>query len=224
MSAHPWCTPSEVGPLAGAGDVDAFVAGLVRDGHAVVCGEWLVAPAALQRVRERAKAAVSSGDPAGVDLAHVASACGVDVARLRSALETEPALVVEHDLVRDAARAAITTDPAARDLLAALSSKPLAPDAPRDLGADPALVRALLRAGELVDLDGVIFTAAAVDQARTLIAAAVRDRGSLSVAEIRDLLGTTRKYVIPIVTRMDAEGVTRRRGDDRVPGPRAAAP
>jgi len=36
---------------------------------------------------------------------------------------------------------------------------------------------------------------------------------------VRDLLGSTRKYVVPILTWLDREGVTRRRGDDRVPGP-----
>ena len=35
------------------------------------------------------------------------------------------------------------------------------------------------------------------------------------------LLGSTRKYVVPIITRLDADGVTRRRGDDRIAGPRA---
>jgi selenocysteine-specific elongation factor len=223
MAARPWCTPSDVGPLAGVGDPDAFVAELLRDGHAVRCGEWLVAPATLHSVREQAKGVVSAGDPAGVDLARVASASGVDVVRLRAALDDESGLVVEHDLVRDASRAAVTNDPAAQQLLAALAAKPFAPDSPRDLGADPALVRALLRAGQLVDLDGVVFTTEAVDRARALITQALLQQGALSVAQIRDLLGTTRKYVIPLVARMDAEGVTRRRGDDRIPGPRANA-
>ena len=37
--------------------------------------------------------------------------------------------------------------------------------------------------------------------------------------DVRDLLGSTRKYVLPILNQLDAEGVTRRRGDDRIPGP-----
>jgi selenocysteine-specific elongation factor len=41
----------------------------------------------------------------------------------------------------------------------------------------------------------------------------------VTVADVRDLLGSTRKYVLPILNRLDAEGVTRRRGDDRIPGP-----
>ncbi len=46
----------------------------------------------------------------------------------------------------------------------------------------------------------------------------------LSVAEIRDLLGTTRKYAIPLCEYLDRTGVTRREGDLRVLATRPAAP
>jgi selenocysteine-specific elongation factor len=38
----------------------------------------------------------------------------------------------------------------------------------------------------------------------------------LTVAEIRDLLGTTRKYAVPLCEYLDRVGVTRREGDLRV--------
>jgi hypothetical protein len=221
MMTRPWCRPDELGPLAGAGDVDAFADGLLRDGHAVRCGDWLVAPGALHDLRMRAVTYVRDRGAPGVDLATLAAACDIDVARLRTALADQEVLTVERDLVRDASGASLDRDPAARTLVDALAAKPFMPDAPTDLGADPALVRALLRAGTLVDIDGVVFTAEAVEQARTLIAGAVVERGALSIADVRDLLGSTRKYVLPLVVRMDAEGITRRRGDDRIPGPRA---
>ena len=46
----------------------------------------------------------------------------------------------------------------------------------------------------------------------------------LTVAEIRDLLGTTRKYAVPLCEYLDRVGVTRREGDLRVlaPGERPA--
>ena len=44
----------------------------------------------------------------------------------------------------------------------------------------------------------------------------------MKLSDIRDLLGSTRKYVVPIMARLDADGVTRRRGDDRIAGPRAS--
>jgi selenocysteine-specific elongation factor len=38
----------------------------------------------------------------------------------------------------------------------------------------------------------------------------------VTVAEIRDLLGTTRKYAVPFCEYLDRVGVTRREGDLRV--------
>ncbi|NDH22745.1 MAG: hypothetical protein EBY49_02060, partial [Actinobacteria bacterium] len=40
------------------------------------------------------------------------------------------------------------------------------------------------------------------------------------VVEARDAWGTTRKFAIPLITRLDETGVTRRRGDLRIAGPR----
>ena len=38
----------------------------------------------------------------------------------------------------------------------------------------------------------------------------------LTVAEIRDILGTTRKYAVPICEYLDRVGFTRREGDLRL--------
>ena len=84
-----------------------------------------------------------------------------------------------------------------------------------------ALARALTREGELLELDGIYFTASAIDTARAQIIEALATRGSLTISDARDVLGSSRKFVVPIMGRMDAEGVTRRRGDDRIPGPRS---
>jgi selenocysteine-specific elongation factor len=39
---------------------------------------------------------------------------------------------------------------------------------------------------------------------------------SLTVAEIRDLLGTTRMFAVPLCEHLDQTGVTKRQGDVRV--------
>jgi selenocysteine-specific elongation factor len=39
------------------------------------------------------------------------------------------------------------------------------------------------------------------------------------VAEIRDLLGTSRKYAVPLCEWLDQTGATIRKGDARVLGP-----
>ena len=198
LATRPWCTRDDVARLAG--DAHAI------DRDAVAVGPWLVAPSEVERVRARAAELTRDGWPS---LATVAARCGVDVAQLRAVLGDEMPMP------------APTDDPDAQRIVAALDVTPFAPPAPAELGASRALVRALVQSGALVDLDGVVFTAAALDRARALVGDAVVTRGSLSVADVRDLLDSTRKYVLPIVHHLDAEGVTRRRGDLRVPGPRA---
>ena len=196
LAARPWVTPSEFARLAGR------AAGAEEAARA---GAWLVAPEELRRVRDRATELLRDDWPA---ITTVADSCGVEVAQLRAAMGEA---LVESPI----------DDPAARALVDALEADPFAPPAPAALGAAQALVRALLRTGVLIDLDSVIFVATAVDEARRRIRMAVLERGELTVADIRDLLGSTRKYVLPIINRMDAEGVTKRRGDVRVPGARA---
>jgi selenocysteine-specific elongation factor len=210
LAARPWCTRAEMARLAG----DEHAA----DAYAVAAGSWLVAPETLARVRARAGQMVEVGR---ATLSTVAAACGIDAARLRAALAGDPALVIERDIVRDARQAGVLEEPAARKLLDALAASPHAPPAPADVGAPLSLVRALVREGAIVELDGIVFATSALDDARERIGRLVVQRESISIADVRDLLRTSRKYILPIVNRMDAEGVTRRRGDLRVPGPRA---
>ena len=123
---------------------------------------------------------------------------------------------MEHGIIRRASHRGLDSDsPAARELIAALEAQPFSPPPPSDL----ALARALVRDGAVVELDGVYFARSALDRARALIVDHLREHGSLTVADARDLLESTRKYVLPIVSQLDATGVTRRRGDLRIPGP-----
>jgi selenocysteine-specific elongation factor len=50
---------------------------------------------------------------------------------------------------------------------------------------------------------------------RRLISEKLAGDSGLTVAEIRDLLGTTRKYAVPLCEYLDRVGVTRREGDLR---------
>jgi selenocysteine-specific elongation factor len=51
----------------------------------------------------------------------------------------------------------------------------------------------------------------------------LRRREAITVAEARDLFGTSRRYVLPVLEQLDRERVTRRRGDERILGPQATA-
>jgi selenocysteine-specific elongation factor len=81
--------------------------------------------------------------------------------------------------------------------------------------AEP-LFHYLVDQGTLVELpDGIVLLKTSYRSWVRQIKTAMRERGPLTVAQIRDTLGTTRKYVLPLLARLDAEGVTVRQGDVR---------
>ena len=226
LAAHPWLELQSLGPLTGVGaaEADAIAGEVEASGDAVRLDQWLVSTNELTRVRGLATERVEAHhrdhplEP-GVELPALAASVRIDTDRLRSALAGADGVVVERGIVRMAShRGRVAESPEAARLIARLEAEPFAPPDPADLGADHGLIRSLVREGALVDLDGIVFAAGALDQARVRVQDALRERGSLTVADARDLLGSTRKFVLPILNRLDAEGVTRRRGDERIPG------
>jgi selenocysteine-specific elongation factor len=228
LGRHEWLAVDDLDRLAGVGAKEAseLAGDLVRYG-AVRTGGWLVDGDKLAAVRSAAARRTRTHheqfpvDP-GVELVSLASALRIDPDRLRAALEDDDELVVEHGYVRAAThRPRVTESPEARTLLDALEAAPFAPPEPASVGADTALVRWMVREGVVADLDGIVFAVSALEEARRRIRAALAEHGAVTVADVRDLLGSTRKYVLPILNHLDAEGVTRRRGDERIPGPAA---
>ncbi|MCS7172629.1 MAG: selenocysteine-specific translation elongation factor [Armatimonadetes bacterium] len=78
----------------------------------------------------------------------------------------------------------------------------------------------LLDAGEALELRGLLYHRKSLERAIAVISEALHVQASLTVAAVRDLLGTSRKYVLPLLEYLDTVGVTRRQGDLRVPGPK----
>jgi len=186
---------------------------LVTSGSAVRVNDALLAAPVAADLRDRACAAVL--ERGEVELATLAGTLGVDAADLSALLASDARVVVEHGRVRDAARAPVAQSPEAQALVATLDANPFSPPDP----ADRALARALIRDGVLVDVDGIVFSASAVERARNLVREYLDAHDSMTVGDARNLLGSTRKYVVPLLEQLDREGVTRRRGDVRIAGP-----
>lgn len=94
-------------------------------------------------------------------------------------------------------------------------------EAREQLRVAPALfagvLTALVEQGILVRLsDKVLYHAHALAKARQVVAEAIAKRGSLTVGELRDLIGVSRKYTLAVMEYFDATGFTRREGDGRV--------
>jgi selenocysteine-specific elongation factor len=111
-------------------------------------------------------------------------------------------------------------------LLARFRAAPFAPptraDAERALGAE--IVAALVDRGTLLRAgDSLLLEPAAFAEAVRRIVTHLHAHGRLTVADARDLLGTSRKYMLPILELLDEQRITRRLGDDRVLGINAPA-
>jgi selenocysteine-specific elongation factor len=82
---------------------------------------------------------------------------------------------------------------------------------------DAELARYLEDAGRLVRLgDGLAVGTAAYEEARRLLVEECEASGSIALGRFRDLLGTGRKPAQLLLERFDADGLTRRVGDERV--------
>jgi len=107
------------------------------------------------------------------------------------------------------------------EVLGAIQAGGLTPPLSKDLGADPALLRALVDSGELVRVGDFHLTSSQASDVRARVRDAIDKSGPMTVAQIRDLLGTSRKYAVPLCEWLDQTGATLRQGDTRILGPRS---
>ena len=86
------------------------------------------------------------------------------------------------------------------------------------------IVTALLEQGRLVKVSNdILFLRETYTEAITTIVAYMREHQSMTVAEARDILGTTRRYILPLLEHLDTQRITRRTGDIRTLGISAPA-
>jgi selenocysteine-specific elongation factor len=230
LAGRPWLRLDELARFGGLDERGAATLAreLIDTGVAHRAGEWIVAAETLDTVRTGAARLVAdhhrhSPLEPGIELSALSAALTVEPVRLRAALDGDAGLVIERGRVRLVTHSPrVADDPDARRLLAGLEASPFSPPAPGELGVGPGVVRGVVREGLAVSLDGILFSTSALDEAGRRIGEAFRDRPTLTVAEVRDLLGASRRSTLAILSWLDREGFTRRRGDDRVRGPRAA--
>src|SRR6266480_4962947 len=107
------------------------------------------------------------------------------------------------------------------DLLRVLGAHPFTPpslqEAMQQTGASEELVRALAQRGDIVRVsDEVAFTRSAFDSAVAIVKDIIAVSGSVTVAQLRDRMGASRRPVLALLEYLDAQRVTRRVGDARL--------
>lgn len=174
-----------------------------------------------------------------IDAEHTAhpERVGLDLTKLRMYLSLEDA-ELENALVMDLAARGfscrqsaikrVTHQPSLPAHLAAvgakirsaLSARPFDPPSRKELGPDPAAqeaLRFLNETGAVIALnEDVVLSAEALAQMEMRITQALRASGSATVSELRQVLGTTRRVVVPFLERCDRVGLTSRQGDRRM--------
>jgi selenocysteine-specific elongation factor len=201
--------------------------------NAVSAGGWWISRPTLERTRATATGAAGShhrehplepGAPAAAIRAAVAST--LRPAGRPAAGAIVDALLAEGSLVRDGAairlpghRPAVDErSPELQRIADAVAAGGAAPPTIAQLvsaGHPRAVIDAAIRAGTLVRIaSDIVVTPAFVDRAVTEI----RSTGAtgMTVGALRERLGTSRKYAVPLVEYLDTRGLTARRGDVRV--------
>ncbi len=96
-----------------------------------------------------------------------------------------------------------------------LRENPYAP--PGDLVPEPDVLNLLIERQEVVKVaEGVVFSTDTYNDMVAKITAHVRAQGNVSLAEVRDMFQTSRKYAQALLEYLDSKKVTRRVGDERV--------
>lgn len=196
IAEHGWIT---------ADDLLAFTG----EARPATLGPWVVAPDALAATAAALQAKVAGADSLGLDVATLDD-------RERAVLATLDGVAVEAGRARPVA----ARDPLAdHPYVAALAGGGFAP--PDATGVDRAELRELIRRGLVVERDGLHWHADVVADAALVAARLLQaDPGGFTVSQFREALGVTRKHAVPLAAELDARGVTRRRDDLRIAGPR----
>ena len=81
---------------------------------------------------------------------------------------------------------------------------------------DAELLGALSDRGEVISAGPeVVFAAEVFDEMRDAVIGFCRDNSEISINDVRDLLGTSRKYSLALLEQLDRDNVTMRIGDLR---------
>ena len=172
-------------------------------------GQWVVTAGAVDALRASVLERVSAAGPLGLDIASLDD-------RERAVLATIDTVEIDNGRAREAE----VRDPLAdHPFVAALLAGRFTP--PDATNVDKTELRLLIRSARVVERDGIYFHPQTIDDAAHAAAALLAESpDGFTVAQFRDVTASTRKHALPLAAELDARGITRRRDDLRIGGPR----
>ncbi len=216
-----------------AKQIQDAVASLVAAKKIVLLGDWIADGMCWSKLKNDAATKIDAAHKQHPD------APGLALTDLRSQLQTEWTLPSDifNALVADLARSGFSQSAdkikraahqlalpphlhaAGAKLRAALTAKPLDPPSRKELAPDlltQQALRFLINSGEAVEVDPQTVLAAkgfaqAVETIRKLLSTK-----PATVSEIRQAVGTSRRVIVPLLEKLDRDGITKRVGDNRM--------
>ena len=227
-------TRAEAGTRSGVetGERDAAARELVESGRAVQLADALLARESFEALAtriERTLAATHRRSPlrAGAPREEVRSSLDLAPKRFNALVErlARDGRIAERGsalaLVGHAPTLTAAQETAWSRARVALAREPLQPPSPAllesEYGLDREVVAALAERGDLVRIGTeAVFLPEAVARFADAVVSELAAAGTITVARARDLTGSSRKHVLPLLGFLDDRGLTRRSGDDRI--------
>jgi len=174
-----------------------------------------------------------------VDAAHNESPdrVGIDLGELRSALRIQEPELLE-SLVTDLCKGnfvrkgsvirrtshrptlPIHVQPVQKRIREALAEQPFDPPSRKAIEVDPEtrqVLRFLIENGDVTELAfDVLLLLESFERMKSQVAEFISKNGPSTVSQLRQALGTSRRVMVPLLERLDRDGVTQRAGDKRM--------
>jgi selenocysteine-specific elongation factor len=205
---------------------------LVVDGKVVIAGDFATDAARWQRLRQRAAEAVDEWHRAHPEQT------GLSLSELQTSLEADLAFADLFELLvedlckgefarvggairRVNHRAALPPllQTAATKLRHTLSAQSFDPPSRKLLAPDPVsqqALRFLIETREAVEINpDLVMATGSMRRMTELICQYIRTNGPATVSQLRQELGCTRRILVPLLERLDRDGITLRNGDAR---------
>jgi selenocysteine-specific elongation factor len=212
------------------GEIADAVERLAREKKAFTNGTIVADAACWAALRQRAIDAIEAQhaahpERAGLDLAELRARLSLDDAELENALIVDLSArgfsCGQGAIMRRSHRPSLPAEleGAGGKIRAALAARPFDPPSRKELIADGAAqqaLRFLCETGEVFALnEDVLLSSDAFAEMTSRIAQALRVSGPATVSELRKVLGTTRRILVPLLERCDRDGLTYREGNKR---------
>ncbi len=213
-----------------ADEISEALIGLEENGEIIVCQHIAIDREFWRKLRAQAISLI--------DVAHKESAQrpGIDLGELRSTLRIQEAEMLESlvadlcttDFVRKGSVIARTShrptlpvhiQAVQKRIREALNAQPFDPPSRKAMESDPQarqVVRFLIENGDVTELAlDVVLLRENFERMKLQVAEFISENGPSTVSQLRHALGSSRRVVVPLLERLDRDGVTRRTADKR---------